>query len=131
MNTSPTPSMRIGDLDTELRSWLDTLRFYREEIMVFEHRLEEIAARPHPQDAMAQVEHFQNQFIREREVLDELRHDLKQHENRLEAEPHDGPVGHDHPCSTGHATLRERMLTYEKLYKELKEEFVQWLSAQA
>jgi len=131
MSTSPTPSVRIGDLDLELQNWLDTLRFYREEIMVFEHRLEEIAQRTHTQEELARLEHFQNQYIREREVIDELRHDLKQHENRLEEEAHDHPIGEDHPCAEVHTALRDRMLTFEKLYKELKEEFVGWLSQYA
>lgn len=128
MSTSPTPSIRIGDLDLELKNWLDTLRFYREEIMVFEHHMEALAQRAHPQEELARLEHFQNQYIRQREVIDELRHDLKQHENRLEEEPRDQPIETDHSCSTGHAALRDRMLTFEKLYKEVKEEFVGWLS---
>ena len=43
---------------------------------------------------MAELEHFQNQYIRQREVIDVLRHDIKQHENFLEKEAKEHPIGH-------------------------------------
>ncbi|MEZ4807705.1 MAG: hypothetical protein R2815_09610 [Flavobacteriales bacterium] len=116
----------IGDLQFDLRNWLNTLRYYREEIMILEHRMEEIARRDNTSETLAQLEHFQNQYIREREVIDELRHDLKQHENHLEQEDRDHIVPVEHRAFEEHGVLRERMLTFEKLYAELKEEFVAW-----
>lgn len=128
MNTTAPTRMQVGDLHFELQNWLNVLRFYRDEIMIFEHRLEEIARQHTHMDVLAQLEHFQNQYIREREVIDELRHDLKQHENRLEKEERRSEVSADDGLATGHGELRDRMVTFEKLYKELKEEFVRWLA---
>jgi hypothetical protein len=76
---------------------------------------------------MAQLEHFQNQFIREREVIDELRHDIKQEENLLEKEMKDHPVAIEHRYFKDHVELRGRFETFEKLYRELKQEFQRWL----
>lgn len=126
--TSTRTHKYIGDLHFDLQNWLNALRFYREEIMIFEHRMEEIVRRNTGSDMLAELEHFQNQYIREREVIDELRHDLKQHENVLEKEAKDHPVAIEHRYFTDHGDLRERMITFEHLYKELKEEFVRWLA---
>ena len=77
---------------------------------------------------MAELEHFQNQYIRQREVIDELRHELKQHENALEKEVRDHPIAVDHRLFVDHTGHREEMATFEKLYRELKEEFMRWLA---
>ena len=47
MNTTTAPAAprTINELATDLRTWLETLRCYREEIMIFEHRMEELIAR--------------------------------------------------------------------------------------
>jgi hypothetical protein len=71
---------------------------------------------------MDQVEHFQNRFLREAEVIDELAHAIKQHEKRL---LHGTADGHE----ALHAELADRMGTYERLYGELKTEFRSWLVA--
>ncbi|MBL7951823.1 MAG: hypothetical protein JNM62_08885 [Flavobacteriales bacterium] len=118
---------RIGDLHHDQREWLNALRFYKEDITILEHRLEDIVRRNTKQDVLAGVEHFQNQFIREREVIDELRHDIKQEENLLEKEMKDHPVAIEHRYFTDHTGLRDRFQTFEKLYRELKQEFQLWL----
>lgn len=125
--TASTPKARIGDLHFDHMEWINSLGFYKDEIGIFEHRLEDIVRRNTKQDVMAELEHFQNQFIREKEVIDELRHDIKQAENELERESKDHPVAIDHRWFTDHTSLRERFLTFEKLYRDLKGEFHQWL----
>lgn len=122
------PTKHINDLHFEHQVWLNALSFYKEEIGIFEKRLEEVVTRNTVTEVLAQVEHFQNQYIREREVIDELRHDIKQHENFLEKESKEHPVAIDHRAFGDHVELRDRMETFEKLYRELKTEFMQWLS---
>lgn len=118
----------IGDLHFDHMEWINALKFYKDEIMIFEHRLEEIVRRNTGQEVMAELEHFQNQFIREKEVIDELRHDIKAHENTLEKESKDNPVAIEHRYFTDHTKLRDRFQTFEKLYRELKGEFHLWLT---
>lgn len=117
----------IGDLHFDHMEWINALKFYKDDIAILEHRLEDIVRRNNKQEVMAELEHFQNQFIREREVIDELRHDIKQHENALEKEAKDHPVAIEHRYFTDHTELRDRFATFEKLYRELKGEFQQWL----
>ena len=100
--------------------WINSLRFYREELYIFKGHLEQFVRTTAEHDQMGQVEHFQNRFLRETEVIDELAHAIKQHEKRLLS----GSVeGHERL----HADLVDRMSTYERLYAELKAEFRTWL----
>ncbi len=127
--TSAPPTHKyIGDLHFDHMEWLNALRFYKDELGILEHRLEEMVRRNTSTEVMAELEHFQNQFIREREVIDELRHDIKQQENVLEKEAKEHPVGLDHRYYADHTELRDRMDTYEKLYHELKRDYHRWLA---
>jgi hypothetical protein len=118
----------IGDLHHEHMMWLNTLQFRKEETTILERRMEEIVRRNNQPDVMAELEHFQNQFIRQHEVIDELRHDVKAHENELEKEAKEDPVAIDHRHFTDHSGLRERMDIFEKIYMELKNDFYRWVS---
>ena len=127
MTTTTAKRVHLADLHTEHMLWLNSLTFYKEEIGILEKRLEDVANRNTHTEVLAQLEHFQNQYIREREVIDELRHDVKQHENMLEKEVKDHPVAVEHRLFQDHTGLRERMDTFERLYKDLKKELFRWL----
>ncbi len=127
--TTATKKVHLADLHTEHMLWLNALTFYREEITILEKRLEDVASRNTHSEVLAELEHFQNQYIREREVIDEMRHDVKQHENMLEREIKERPVAVDHRLFNDHTELRERMETFERLYKDLKKELFRWLEA--
>ena len=130
MSTSTVPQsrVRIGDLHFDQREWLNALQFYKEDITILEHRLEDIARRNTKQEVLAELEHFQNQYIRQREVIDVLRHDIKQHENFLEKESKEHATAIDHRGFGDHTELRNQMETFEKLYRELKDEFYRWVA---
>lgn len=128
MSTVTAPARTyFSDLHNDQREWLNGLAFYKEDITILEHRLEDIVRRNNKAEVLAQVEHFQNRFIREREVIDVLRHDIKQEENMLEKEMKDNPVAIEHRYFKDHTELRDRYQIFEKLYRELKQEFQQWL----
>ena len=127
MSETKEKRVHIGDLHSDHTMWLNTLDFCKQEIGIFEHRMEEIAKRNTGKEVMAELEHFQNQYIRQREVIDEIRHDLKQHENGLVKEAKEHPIAIDHRLFSDHTEQREAMFMFEKLYRELKEEFMAWL----
>lgn len=129
MSTATAPArVHFSDLHHDHREWLNALQFYKEDLAILERRLEDIVRRNTHQEVLAELEHFQNQFIRENEVIDELRHDIKQAENVLEKEMKDHPVAIEHRAFKDHTELRDRFQTFEKLYRELKQEFQQWLA---
>jgi Asp-tRNA(Asn)/Glu-tRNA(Gln) amidotransferase C subunit len=118
----------IADLHTEHLEWLSKLVFYKEEIQSFNNRLGEIVKANTIKDVTAQAEHFQNQFIRQNEVIDELRHEIKAHENVLTKQVEANPVASDHRVSEDHSVIRDKVVTFEKIYGELKQEFTKFLS---
>ena len=122
-----TARVHFIDLHNDHKLWLNTLAFCKEEISILEHRMEDIARRNNNQGIMAELEHFQNRYIRQREVIDELRHELKQHENALEKEAKEHPIALEHRLFNDHVSHRDEMETFEKLYRELKAEFMAWL----
>ena len=77
---------------------------------------------------MAEVEHFQNQFIVQRNNIDELRHSIKEHENVVAADArvHAGKMESSH--SGRHAELKDQVVSFEKIFNELRHEFNSFLS---
>lgn len=128
MTTMTAHRVHISDLHSDHLLWMNTLAFCKEEIAILERRMEEIAKRNTGSDVLAELEHFQNQYIRQREVIDELRHELKQHENAIEREVRERPIAVEHRLFADHTAQREAMITFEKLYRELREEFMRWLA---
>ena len=129
MTTTKEKKVHIADLHNDHKLWLNTLDFCKDEIAILERRMEEIAARNTVSEVLAELEHFQNQYIRQREVIDEMRHELKQHENALEKEVRDHPIAVEHRLFNDHGAHRDAMATFEKIYRELKDEFMRWLAA--
>jgi hypothetical protein len=71
-------------LETEHLKWLNTLDFYKQQVVLMEDEISEFAATNPPRSLTPRIEQFQNRFIRQREVLDTLRHNIKAHENEIE-----------------------------------------------
>ena len=128
MNTEVENRKYIGDLHFELNLWINELKFYKDEVKIFNHRLEEIVSKNTSKEAMQELEHFQNQYIRENEVIDELKHEIKQHENLLGKEAKDNPVAIDHRYFEDHTELRDQVEQFKKIYDELKMNFMRFLS---
>lgn len=118
----------LEDLHFELNVWINELRFYKDEIGIFNHRMEEIVSTKTENGTMAQLEHFQNQYIRQAEVIDVLRHDVKQHENLLE-DTAEGKNTGGVDYAEQHASIKDEMVHFRKLYMELKDEFTLFLAS--
>jgi hypothetical protein len=115
-------TVSIEQFQDELQSWKRELSSTKEEIKSFEQELADVACRNHDRDTLAHVEHFQNNFIRQKEVIDELRHDLPDSrfkvENIFNSRYESPDQEHDM-----HASLNDRMETFRKLYNELRDDF--------
>lgn len=118
----------VTELHAERKEWLNTLQFYKDDIISLRKRLEEVVAANSKTEVRAQVEHFQNQFVRHLEVNDELRHQINANEQAFVAEESKNPVATDHKSAPDHADLRDKVATYEKLFKELRDEFNTFVS---
>jgi hypothetical protein len=118
----------IADMHSEHHEWLTVLSFHKDEIQSFDKRLGEVIKANNTRDVAAQVEHFQNQFIRQKEVIDELSHEIRQYEDKLTEQVEANPVASDHRIVSDHSSLREQVETYKRIYDDLKKEFNQFLS---
>ncbi|HEX6332999.1 MAG TPA: hypothetical protein VFZ78_02165 [Flavisolibacter sp.] len=117
-------TISIRSLHLEYQLWIRELIFYKEEIKIFETHLEELVARNSKTDVTSQIEHFQNQFIRHKEVIDQLKHDLNISEKQLAAYAFSLSADSIEMVRLdNHSRLRDEMTTFRKIYKELKTSF--------
>lgn len=115
-------TVSIEQFQDELQSWKRELSSSKEEIKSFEKELADLACRKHDREVLAHVEHFQNNFIRQKEVIDELRHDLPDSRYKVENIFNSRFQSQDNDHDA-HAHLNDRMETFRKLYHELKDDF--------
>lgn len=108
--------------------WVRALDFYKDDIRTLEKRLLEMAAKNNGHEAMASVEHFQNQFIVQRNNIDELRHSVNEHAGQVasEARAHAGKMEDRHTAE--HDQLKEQFSSFEKVFNDLRHEFNSFLT---
>jgi len=115
----------------ENADWMNRLAFYKEEITILKELLAEIAQKNTSQETLKTVEHFQNQFIVQRNNLDELAHNIKMHEHKLEQEIDLNPVAVDHRKMEYHQAEKEFIDYFEANFNTLRQEFktfaAQWM----
>ena len=112
----------LAGMYSEHANWQKQILSYREELNSLNSNLEEYVQKVPPREISPSVEHFQNQFIRQNEVLDIMRHDFKQYENRIE-DAQSGSVVSTENLEKERAECTERLGDYDKIFSELKNEF--------
>ena len=118
----------VAHCGTEHQEWLNAIDFYDNELDILENRLAEVAKKNSSEDAMKGVEHFQNQFIIQRNTIDELRHYIHEHEGKVsrDVQLHAGHL--ETQQVVGHDSLKEEFNGFEKVINELRDEFKLYLS---
>lgn len=121
----------LSDLHYEHQLWRNELNFYKEELNILEHRLEEIVSKNTNNDVEAGVESFQNRFDLQRNHLNNLKNTIRKHEQSLAEFAQDHPIAVDHVHFKDHSDLREKIDRFRELYQEMKHEFnhfaVKWM----
>ncbi len=120
-------SIRELHFDHEL--WLIEMAFWKQEIDVLDKYLAAVSASYSDISVRAEVERFQNQFIIQRSFINDLKHDVKAQEALialLEKEINNKKL--QQKKADDEYTIRDRMLTNQKIYVELKQGFKLWLS---
>lgn len=112
----------ITELHADITEWKSIVGLVRSEIEIFQKQLEEIVTKNSHEEVLKGVEHFQNQFIRQLEVSDELLHDLHIVDRQL---AEDAAIGDDDDLiyDTENASVKDRVETYNELFLDLKREF--------
>ena len=118
----------IFDQHAENQDWLKRLDFYKEELLIVNERLEELTRKNNDSNFLKEVEHFQNQFVIQRNSIDELGHNIRSNENQLIQEINQNPVAVDHRKVETHEAEAEFMGYFEKNFANLRAEFNQFAS---
>lgn len=117
-----------SNIGTESSTWLSSLNFYENELDILENRLAEVASKNTDAEAKAGVEHFQNQFIIQRNNIDELKHTVNEHNHFLfeDASRHAGHVKSERLDE--HRKIDDAVKTFEKIINDLRHEFNNFLT---
>ena len=118
----------IYELHEEHKTWLNKLLFYKDELKIMDKRIMEVAEKNTSNEVRSLADHFSNQLIIQKEQIDILTHDIKSHELYLEAAVQNNPNAIDNEKFSDHKKHRESIATFEKLFKELREELIDFLS---
>lgn len=106
----------------ENKEWISKLTFYTDEIKILTGRLEELASKNTTNKVLAELEHFQNQLIIQRNNIDEILHLVKLNEEVLIAEVNSNPIAVDHRKMDYHAKEKDLVQSFEKNFNNLRTE---------
>jgi hypothetical protein len=113
----------ITELHAQHQEIEKALKFYKDEINLFKKRLGEIATKNTNNDVLSWVDHFENQFIINLGIIDELTAHIHKHESAFKEILSENPVATEHKLVEDHAEFRGKVKIFEKLFAELKSDF--------
>lgn len=118
-------STKVGlyELHEEHKVWNNKLDFYKEDITILEKRLEELVTKNTDQSIRAEIEKYQNQFIIQKNNIDQIQHIINQDEKEIVKEINDNPVAVDHRKMEDHSKERDLVETFEQKLNGLRADF--------
>jgi hypothetical protein len=110
-------------LNYEHFDWLKTIDFYKDDLSVLQKRLAEVSFKNTGKEVMADVEHFQNQIIVQRNNLEELSHGIYEHIHHVveDSRVHAGKVAE--PLVEEHSQKKDEFQSLMHVIKGLRHEF--------
>ena len=123
-----TTKANIFDQHSENQDWLKSLEFYKEEITILKKRLEEVTVKNNAPEFLKDVEHYQNQFIVQRNNIDELAHSIKMNEKEIVKEVNTNPIAVEHRKVESHEPEADFLGYFEKNFATLRTDYNKFLS---
>ncbi len=99
--------------------WKKALQFYKEEIILMRNRLSEVSSKNTSKEIRMVISHFENQFIINSELIDELAHEINLREDKISAELKSNPVAYEHRVME-YSKLNGKIEIFEKLFAQMK-----------
>ncbi len=109
-------------LHGEHNEWISKLSFYNDELVVMRKWLEDVVKRNNSEEFLTSLEHFQNQIIIHQDQIDQLNHEINEHEKALENSVIHNPVASDHRKMNDHPEHREKIARFEELFRTMRKE---------
>ncbi len=116
------------DLHFEHQQWRSEIAFWEDELKSFKNRLSELVMRWTDKNVLAQLEHYQNEFIIHQEIIDTLQHDINLHETNMAELSIRDEDSIDTTFAKKHLEFRNRMEAQRQIYADLKSEFYKFLA---
>ncbi|MDB5134991.1 MAG: hypothetical protein JWP37_1594 [Mucilaginibacter sp.] len=110
----------IANLNSES---LRGLAFYEQELGFLQERLDEISGDNTGKEVSEKVEHFGNQLIIHKDVIDELKHLIHANNKSMGSQLHHTDVFVDRNSADEHQQLNEKYGTEEKMFNDFRYEF--------
>lgn len=117
-----------SDLHFEHKQWRRELLFWEDELKSLKNRLSELVLRWTDKEMLAQLEHYQNQFMIQENEIDELEDLINLHETNISEHLKKGEDVLNLQLVKKHIEFRNHMDTQRNLYSELKRKFFRFLS---
>lgn len=118
----------LSDLHNDHKSWSALLDFATEELQIFNKRLQEVAVANTQSEVLVRVEHFENQFVIQRQNISDLRHEINRKEKEIAAMIAANNVATEHKTKEDETELRESMNSFLENFSDLKDEFVRFVA---
>jgi hypothetical protein len=110
-------------------TWERLLEFFKQENAFLKTRLSEVVDQLTDKDFLELAEHFQNKFIIKDEFIDELRHDINDHDVLLKALMDAVDKRVDKKVIKRQEKLRDEMETLERDFTKDKNQFNKYLAS--
>ncbi|CAZ97996.1 hypothetical protein Q4603_03235 [Zobellia galactanivorans] len=123
-----TATIYNSDLHFEHQQWKSELAFWKDELKSFNNRLKELVNRWTDKEVLAQLEHFQNEFILHSGVIEDLQETIAEHEMNISKQRDNNHESMDVTMVKNHIQFREKMETQRQIYADLKKEFFRFLT---
>lgn len=118
----------ISHISSEYADWLRSADFYKEEISILTNRLAEVSQKYTREDVKSEIEHFQNQFLIQVNNLEQLSHDVREHEKHMSDDAEKLAQHLSNHTLAEHDAMRDRFQTLERVILDLRHEFNKFLS---
>lgn len=118
----------ISELHQEHKTWLNKLLFYKDELKILDRKILEAAKKHTSKEGQSLVDYFNNQVIIQKQQNDILSRDIKSHERYLDAAAINNAKDIDKAKFLDHLNHRKSIATFEKLFKNMREELMVFLS---
>ncbi len=116
-----------SNMHFEHKQWNRELAFWQDELKSFNNRLSELVTRWTNKDVLAQLEHYQNEFVLHGGVIEDLQEIIEEHETRIAGQSKTGEDALDTQLAKKHIEFRNRIETQRHIYAELKKGFFRFL----
>ena len=112
----------------ENKEWASNLLFYKDEMKIMENRLAEITSKNTSKEILAQVEHFQNKLIIQKEDNYKIAHEINTNNHTLNHEIEKNITAVDHRSVKDHSVIRDNVKSFESNFITFKAELNTFLS---